>query len=375
MQIHNIFLIIITTFFLPFFTIEILKSETDFSETTVSPSTAETTATESDETSTESETGLKKYVGQSELLGILVNSPFFTLLENSIGHMFPAVDIAKKISEIKEKIKAKEAQFEAELKKDGLKIPLLGTFKFEKYQESSQKIADATPTYVGKLYNTKGTEGDVKFGPLSIKILRIYLFDQTKMPVIDADVSLFKEEAKLVQEKVDEDGTKFKLIFVKALKIPVGIKKHATIKEFDLTLGQDEKSITTSTKIFGEKQKEESDIKLDLSAPPFPFKITTKNIPISAIAAFFEKTPIKNLIIKDLDLTATIIPFSIKLFGDTDFEDIKIGLKGKDMSAKMKASIDTAGFHFSFDLKNLELPLGLGEIHEAKLHIGSTEQS
>jgi len=320
---------------------------------------------EAEEDAEDERPGISVRVGITQ---ILLNSPFLDLLKTTLGNLVPKINLAKKIDKLRAKIKS----LGDKIKTKGLRIPLIGKLKFEDYK-GTEKIDGALPLFVAKLYDKTGkTEKILKMGPLTVKKFNIFFFSETKIPRIRADVTLLKHAAKLIQKKYVAGKATFLLTLEKALKIPLGIKKRLPIKEFTMVLSGAERFISTQVKLFGTKAEALSDIKLDLTQPPFPFKVKARNIPITALSSALKLTPLRNLMLRKLDLHIGLLPISIKLYGEADMKKVKLGLTGKDMSARVSGKLGSEGFNFIFELKNLKLPLKMGIIHKAQLRIGAS---
>ena len=339
------------------------------------------------------------------LIQTLQASPLLSLLEANLERIAPQLKLKVHIVKLREKFKktlleskVKMREFAKKLSTEGVKLPFIGVLKFVEYKKElrSSRVPEGriegqqedeedddegdddeegaqTPKYIGGLYDDTGKKKkDLKAGPLLIKNLKISIFPGSVVPKIDADISLFENEAKLVQENLSEAGAKFTLLFIKPLLMPVGLKKRAPIKELRLLISDEQKIITTETQLF-EGVKELAKIKLNLSEPPFTFKVSSNNVPITVFAKKLAETPIKGLVLKKLNLTINLSPPWIQLYSETNLKDVKLGLQGEDMSAKLKAKIGARDFSFIFDLKNLKLPLKMGTIHKAQLRIGASE--
>lgn len=296
---------------------------------------------------------------------LLLNSPFFLLLEHYFQSLFPKMDVKKTITSVKEKVR----KLGNKIKTEGINIPLIGRFKLEDYK-GKEEIEKEVPKYVIRLHEKSSDKlKNITFGPLSIKKLEVFLFSSKKIPHIRCDVSIFKKIAKLIQEEFKDGIITFLMTFDKPFKFPENI---CTIKDFRLILSAARRYLTTKTKIFGTKLEPPSTITLDLTQPPFIFEVEADDIPIYAFSSNLKNTPLKNVILKKIDLKVGMIPPSIKLFGEADVQKINLGVEMGDGAARVSASLSKAGLSFIFDLKNIKMPLGLGTIHEAQLRVGGS---
>jgi chemotaxis protein histidine kinase CheA len=306
-------------------------------------------------------TDVQEFTLTAGLTNLFTQSPFVLLIKGLLPELTAARQL-KRLQQLTNKLGDK-------IITDGLQIPLVGRLQFFTYSGKEQFFGES-PTLLGQIYNKKGQVKPIRLGPLTIRKFKMYLFKQSKIPHIEAEIVLFDKVGKLVQEKFEKGKAIFLITFKKAIAIPIGIKKRLPIKQLRFHLSPEERYFHTRIKLFGTKKEGYSEITLDLRKPPFLFNVESENIPITSVSPLFKITPLKNLTLRKMTLRIGLIPPSIKLFGEADMSKVKIGLTGKDMTAKVRADLGGDSPKFIFDLRNLKLPLGMGMIHKAQLRIG-----
>jgi len=298
---------------------------------------------------------------------VIINK-ILTLLQTSAGKILtgPVSSAVAQMQKMKKEI-------EENFNNGFMNIPKIGTIKFKQLTEEQIKkyTEKPVPRMIGTFYDVDGkTIKKLQIGPIKIDSLKIIITEQ-QIPLVDCDVTFFKNKGKLTQKTVEEGGITFLLTFEKPFMIPTGLKSRAAIQNFEVKISADRRFAQTTTRLFGTKTEEPSTITLDLTQIPFTFKVISKNIPITAISPNLKGTPLKNIKFPNLSLNIIPVPPSIKFSGTADMGDLKIGTKGKIPMAKVSASLGAEGFYFIFNLENLSLPLNIGTINKAQLRIGT----
>lgn len=284
--------------------------------------------------------------------GILKNPMLMNFIKGFVGDLFAKTPFANAFNNAV-----------ADFQRGVIRIPLIGVLKFTKEETK----------FVGKLYDTSETIlKALSIGPIGVKNLQIDIPMAKPIPTLLCNVVFFQKVGVLKTEGAGL-GVKSILSFEKPLQIPVGIKKRAPIDKFELIISKDKRMLTTETRLFGTKTEPISKVTLNLAKWPFVLKVTSKDIPITAVSGFLRRTPLRDTILTKLNSEIILIPPSIKLVGTADISSAaKLGLKADNPTADMFAKLGTRGLNFMFTLRGLKIPFG--KIDVAQLTIGTAEK-
>ncbi len=286
-----------------------------------------------------------------------------------------------------EKIILKAEEIVNDLKKGIIKIKPIGILKFRKFDPSKDKFAgDTRPAYIGVLYDGKGTKARrLNAGLFKITEMRVLLNSLLEPPRIEFDAVVFKKKGTVTLTSITTNSVELFLKFDTPLRIPVGLKSPGKLRlgelnNFKIFLEKDgEKYMESEAILFGSKQTKPSKVKVDLSEKPYELKITTVDLPLSAVSSLTEKKLLAKMgwnkvLITVLNLSVKLFPMSVSLTGEANVSSLKTGIGLTTETATFNAYLGKDGFDFAFKVENVNLPKvpgigSIGKIDEAIVRI------
>jgi hypothetical protein len=301
-------------------------------------------------------------------------SEIFKYFGTIVSFMFKGTIFESAFKGMEKNIKQLEKKIQKQINKGIIPLPPIGMFKFKKFDGDIKALGlTKTPALVGIMYDKSGkkVKRTLSFGPVKIKNFKLYIIPGEKTPIMRCEIVIFNKGGIILQKEAGEGYAKFQVVLNEILKLPTGIKRWAELQVFELYVSPEQRTLATTTKLFGTKEEDESTVSIDFK-PPFPFKAKIKKLPIVSVLGALKKTPFKKVVLDGVSMTITSIPPSFKLSGKANLTNVNLGIKSKGI-ATVSAKLGPDGILFYFNLTKVELPLKLGTVENMTVRVGGQQ--